>query len=66
MDPLQVLNPVAALLNHEELPNHTRLLPSHSYCPPKYEQFDIRSFEENMPTVIQKMPPFRHAFMQLR
>ena len=30
--------------------------------PPKYEQFDIRSFEENMPTVINQMPPFRHAF----
>ena len=29
---------------------------------PKHEQFDIRSFEENMPTVIHKMPPFRHAF----
>lgn len=30
--------------------------------PPKYEQFDIRSFEENMPTVIDQMPPFRHTF----
>lgn len=30
--------------------------------PPRHEQFDIRSFEENMPTVINQMPPFRHAF----
>ena len=30
--------------------------------PPKYEQFDVRSFEENMPTVIHQMLPFRHAF----
>lgn len=29
---------------------------------PKHEQFDIRSFAENMPTVVHKMPPFRHAF----
>ncbi len=29
---------------------------------PKYEQFDIRSFEENMPSVVHQMPPFRHAF----
>ena len=29
---------------------------------PKYEHFDIRSFEENMPTVVHQMPPFRHAF----
>ena len=39
-----------------------------SYCeaihipPPKYEQFDVRKFEENMTTVVNKMPPFRHAF----
>lgn len=31
-------------------------------APPKYEQFDIRNFEENMPTVVHQMPPFRHAF----
>ncbi|MEO1516712.1 MAG: helix-turn-helix domain-containing protein [Bacteroidota bacterium] len=31
-------------------------------APPKYEQFDIRTFEENMPTVVHQMPPFRHAF----
>lgn len=29
---------------------------------PKYEQFDIRTFEENMPTVRSHMPPFRHSF----
>ena len=33
-----------------------------SVPPPKHEQFDIRSFEENMPTVVHRMPPFRHAF----
>ena len=39
-----------------------------AYCeaiqipPPKYPQFDIRSFEENMPTVVSQMPPFRHNF----
>ena len=31
-------------------------------APPRYEQFDIRNFEENMPTVIHQMPPFRHSF----
>ncbi|MEO1261196.1 MAG: helix-turn-helix domain-containing protein [Bacteroidota bacterium] len=30
--------------------------------PPKYEHFDIRSFEENMPSVVHQMPPFRHSF----
>ncbi len=30
--------------------------------PPKYEHFDIRSFEENMSSVIHQMPPFRHSF----
>jgi AraC-like DNA-binding protein len=29
---------------------------------PKYDLIDIRSFEENMPTVIHQMPAFRHAF----
>ena len=29
---------------------------------PRYEEFDIRSFEENMPTVVHQMKPFRHAF----
>lgn len=39
-----------------------------SYCeaiqisPPKHPHFDIRSFEENMVSVVQKMPPFRHEF----
>ena len=39
-----------------------------AYCktihisPPKYEWFDIRTFEENMSTVVHQMPPFRHAF----
>lgn len=39
-----------------------------AYCqaiqiaPPKYAHFDIRSFEENMPTVVHQMLPFRHAF----
>lgn len=30
--------------------------------PPKHPHFDIRSFEENMKTVHQKMKPFRHEF----
>ncbi len=30
--------------------------------PPKHAHFDIRSFKENMLTVIYQMPPFRHAF----
>ena len=30
--------------------------------PPRYPHFDIRSFEENMPTVVREMPPFRHEF----
>ena len=30
--------------------------------PPKHPHFDIRNFEENMPTVVHQMPPFRHAF----
>ena len=29
---------------------------------PKHLHFDIRSFVENMPTVVHQMPPFRHAF----
>jgi len=29
---------------------------------PKHTHFDIRSFDENMPTVIQKMSTFRHEF----
>ncbi len=29
---------------------------------PKQPYFDIRSFEENMPTVVAKMPPFKHEF----
>ena len=29
---------------------------------PKHPYFDIRSFEENMPTVVSKMPPFKHEF----
>ncbi|MEM8857218.1 MAG: helix-turn-helix domain-containing protein [Chloroflexota bacterium] len=29
---------------------------------PKHSTFDIRSFEENMPTVVQMMAPFRHQF----
>ena len=39
-----------------------------SYCkaiqisPPKQSYFDIRSFEENMTTVIAKMEPFKHEF----
>lgn len=39
-----------------------------SYCEaiqinaPKQPYFDIRSFEENMPTVIAKMKPFKHEF----
>ena len=30
--------------------------------PPKHPHFDIRSFEENMKTVVQQMPAFRHEF----
>lgn len=39
-----------------------------SYCKainipnPKQPYFDIRSFEENMPTVVAKMEPFKHEF----
>lgn len=29
---------------------------------PRHPHFDIRSFEENMPTVIKAMPTFRHEF----
>ncbi len=29
---------------------------------PKQPYFDIRSFEENMPTVVAKMAPFKHEF----
>ena len=29
---------------------------------PKYDHFDIRSFSENMSTVVHQMPPFRHTF----
>lgn len=29
---------------------------------PKFNDFDIRSFQENMPTVVSKMPAFRHEF----
>ncbi|WP_422106324.1 helix-turn-helix domain-containing protein [Winogradskyella sp.] len=29
---------------------------------PKQPYFDVRSFEENMPTVVPKMPPFKHEF----
>ena len=29
---------------------------------PKYPFFDIRSFEENMPTVLAQMKPFKHEF----
>ena len=30
--------------------------------PPKQQCFDVRSFEENMPTVVPKMAPFKHEF----
>lgn len=39
-----------------------------NYCkainisPPEQAFFDIRSFEENMPTVVEKMLPFKHEF----
>jgi len=29
---------------------------------PKHPYFDIRRFEENMPTVVANMPPFKHEF----
>lgn len=31
-------------------------------APPRYPYFDIRSFEENMATVVAQMPPFKHEF----
>ncbi len=40
----------------------------HNYCeaigisPSKHPHFDIRRFEDNMPTVVNAMPPFRHEF----
>ena len=34
-------------------------------APPIHAHFDIRSFEENMPHVIQCMPPFRHEFFAI-
>ncbi|MEM6349006.1 MAG: helix-turn-helix domain-containing protein [Bacteroidota bacterium] len=30
--------------------------------PPKYAQLDIRSFEENMASVVNQIDPFRHSF----
>ncbi|MEM6316743.1 MAG: helix-turn-helix transcriptional regulator [Bacteroidota bacterium] len=33
-----------------------------SIAPPKEEEYDIRSFEENMATIKQQMPPFKHEF----
>ena len=39
-----------------------------AYCdaiaisPPKWNDFDIRTFEENMKTVKHQMPPFKHEF----
>ncbi len=30
--------------------------------PPRQPYFDVRSFEENMATVVEKMPPFQHEF----
>ena len=30
--------------------------------PPKHPHFDIRTFEDNMPTVVHAMEPFRHEF----
>ncbi|GAA4271240.1 helix-turn-helix domain-containing protein [Aquimarina gracilis] len=46
--------------------NHFTTL--HEYCkginiaPPKWEHFDVRTFEENMKTVYQQMLPFKHEF----
>lgn len=39
-----------------------------AYCkainisPPKHPDFDIRSFKDNMPTIVSQMPAFRHEF----
>lgn len=33
--------------------------------PPRYQDFDIRNFEDNMKTVRLKMPPFRIPFFQV-
>ena len=30
--------------------------------PPQWEHFDVRSFKDNMMTVRQQMPPFKHEF----
>lgn len=30
--------------------------------PPKWPDFDVRTFAENMKTVLHKMPPFKHEF----
>lgn len=46
--------------------NHYKTISN--YClgigipPPKHPHFDIRSFEENMKTVVRQMPAFRHEF----
>ncbi|MDC8004282.1 helix-turn-helix domain-containing protein [Aureisphaera galaxeae] len=34
-------------------------------APPKQPYFDIRSFEENMPTVVANMEPFKHEFFAI-
>jgi hypothetical protein len=34
-------------------------------APPDYSHFDIRSFEENMPLVVKRTPPFRHEFFAI-
>ena len=31
-------------------------------APPKWPDFDVRSFADNMKTVKQQMPPFKHEF----
>ncbi|WP_420401659.1 helix-turn-helix domain-containing protein [Flagellimonas sp.] len=47
------------------IPKYTTL---QDYCkaikipPPKRNDFDIRSFQENMPTVVHNMPAFKHEF----
>lgn len=45
---------------------HFKTIPA--YCkginiaPPRHPHFDIRSFEDNMATVVNRMEPFRHEF----
>lgn len=62
------INPILLLYSIKKMKNFKSLS---AYCqaiqisPPKYEHFDIRSFAENMSTVVHQMPPFGMPFMRL-